>query len=313
MTPPTQPEPAHLRILDGGLATELQQRGYDISGPLWSARVLDEAPEAIRQLHLDYLRAGADCISTASYQVSAVGYAELGRPTADAARALRQSVEIAQQAKSSYAQESNRPVLIAISLGPYGAALHNGAEFHGQYGISFSKLVAFHAERLAIAAETDADLIAFETIPSFEEARAILEALRTSPAARAWLSFTCRDASHAAHGERFADCAALAARSEQVLAVGVNCTHPRFVADLIAEAKSATGKPILVYPNSGESWDAATRRWTGKSDPADFGRLAAEWFRAGAHAVGGCCRTGPDHIKMLRRAWEARHPEAMRQ
>lgn len=300
-----QPDLAHLHVLDGGLATELERRGCDISGPLWSARVLDDAPEAIRQLHLDYLCAGADCISTASYQVSAMGYAELGRPRADAVRAIRQSVEIAEQAMSSYARESNRHVLIAVSLGPYGAALHNGAEFHGQYGISFDELTAFHAERLAAAADTSADFIALETVPSNEEAGAIMEALKLVPEARAWLSFTCRDAEHVAHGERLTDCVALADKSDQILAIGVNCTHPKFVTSLIAQAKSATNKPILVYPNSGETWDAATHRWIGKSDPADFGLLAAEWFRAGAHAVGGCCRTSPDHIRAVRAALDA--------
>lgn len=304
-----QPDLSHLHILDGGLATELERRGCDISGPLWSARVLDDAPEAIRQLHLDYLRAGADCISTASYQVSGLGYAELDRPRTDAARAIRRSVEIANEARTIYGHESDRPVLIAVSLGPYGAALHNGAEFHGQYGISFNELVAFHAERLAAAANTSADLVAFETVPSLEEARAILEALRNAPAVRGWLSFTCRDAEHVAHGERLTDCAALAGKSEQILAIGVNCTHPKFVTSLIEKAKSATNKPILAYPNSGELWDAATRRWTGKSDPDDYGLLAAEWFRAGAHAVGGCCRTGPDHIQSVRRAREAAHPK----
>lgn len=308
-----QPDLSHLHVLDGGLATELDRRGRDISGPIWSARALDEAPEAIRQLHLDYLRAGADCISTASYQASAMGYAELGRPPADAASAINRSVETANEAKGIYAHESNRPVLIAVSLGPYGAALHNGAEFHGQYAISFKELVAFHKERLQIAADTSADLIALETVPSFQEAQAIMEALQKAPSARAWLSFTCRDQEHVAHGERLMECAALAGESEQILAIGVNCTHPKFVTGLIAQAKSATDKPILVYPNSGESWDAATRSWTGKSDPTDFGRLAAEWFRAGAHAVGGCCRTRPEHIKMVRQEWEASRPEPMRQ
>lgn len=308
-----QPDLSQLRVLDGGLATELERRGCNISGPLWSARVLDEAPEAIRQLHLDYLRAGADCISTASYQVSTIGYAELGRPTADAACAIKRSVEIASEARTIYRRESNRSVFVALSLGPYGAALHNGAEFHGQYGIGFKELVAFHAESLEIASAAPADLIALETVPSLEEAQAILEALRQVPTARAWLSFTCRDAEHVAHGERLTECAELADRADQILAVGVNCTHPKFVTNLVAQAKSATEKPIFVYPNSGESWNAATRRWTGKSDPADYGLLAAEWFRGGAHAVGGCCRTGPDHIRAVRRALEAIGPAPMRQ
>lgn len=302
-----------IHVLDGGLATELERRGYDISGPLWSARVLDEAPEAIQQVHLDYLRAGADCISTASYQVSAMGYAELGRPREDVARALRRSVEIAEAAREEYRRESERPILIAASLGPYGAALHNGAEFHGRYEIGFEDLVRFHAERLAVAAATSADLVALETIPSLEEGRAILAALEEFPELRVWVSFTCPDEEHIAHGERLADCAARIEDASQVVALGINCTHPRFVGGLIAAASSGTRKPVFVYPNSGEVWDAVDLRWMGKSDPADYGALASTWFAAGAQAVGGCCRTTPAHIRAAWEAWQAEHPANMRQ
>lgn len=313
MIPITQSGLSFIHVLDGGLATELERRGFDISGPLWSARVLDDAPEAIQQVHLDYLRAGAECISTASYQVSAMGYAETGRPRGDAALTLRQSVDLAQAARDEYQRESDRPVLIAVSLGPYGAALHNGAEFHGRYQIGTDELTEFHAERLAIAAETSADLVALETIPSLEEARAILAALRRFPSISAWLSFTCRDAEHVAHGEQLADCAALLQSAPQVIAVGINCTHPKFVASLIGATKGATSKPIFVYPNSGEIWDAGTRRWTGLSSPSNYGELAAGWFAAGAQAVGGCCRTTPAHIRAVREAWQAEQPANMRQ
>lgn len=304
---------SRLHILDGGMATELEWRGCNIYGPLWSAQVLDTAPNVIRQAHLDYLRAGADCISTVSYQVSARGYMELGRPPGDAARALRQSVEIAEAARAQYAGESDRSVLIAASLGPYGAALHNGAEFHGRYDIGFDDLAVFHAERLAVAGETDADLIALETVPSLEEARAIVAALAQFPSVRAWVSFTCKDEAHVAHGETLAECTALLDSLEQVVAVGVNCTQPRLISELIRAAKESTAKPVLVYPNSGETWDAETRRWRGKSDIAEYGVLASEWFEAGAQAVGGCCRTTPAHIQAVRAAWEARQPAAMRQ
>lgn len=313
MKPDNHPGISHLRVLDGAMATELERRGCNISGPLWSAHVLDTSPEAIRQVHLNYLRAGADCISTASYQVSAIGYSAMGRPREDAAWALRRSVEIAEVAREQYRQESDRPVLIAASLGPFGAALHNGAEFHGRYEISSADLECFHAERLAVVATTQADLVALETVPSLEEARAILAALAGFPSLRAWASFTCRDGGHVAHGEKLADCAALLNGSEQVIAVGVNCTDPRFVGSLIAAAQSATAKPILAYPNSGETWDAANRRWLGKSNVEEYGVWAASWFQAGAQAVGGCCRTTPEHIRAVRKAWEAGHPAVMRQ
>ncbi|MGA8908616.1 MAG: homocysteine S-methyltransferase, partial [Acidobacteriaceae bacterium] len=267
MTPEDQTGFRQIRILDGGMATELERRGCNISGPLWSAHVLDTAPAVITAVHLDYLRAGADCISTASYQISAKGYAELGRPRADANHALRQSVELAEKARSTYSAENPRPVRIAASLGPYGAALHNGAEYHGRYDIDLSALVAFHAERLAVLAETNADLIAFETVPSLEEARAILAALEKFRSLSVWISFTCRDRAQVAHGEPLGECAALLNSVPQVLALGINCTAPHLVTELIHAARIAGGKPVIVYPNSGEIWDAATRTWHGRPDP----------------------------------------------
>lgn len=297
-----------IRVLDGGMATELERRGCDISGPLWSAHVLDTAPETIAAVHLDYLRAGADCISTASYQVSAKGYREVGRSAHDAEQALRRSVEIAEQARRSYARESGRRVWIAVSLGPYGAALHNGAEYHGRYELGFDELTAFHAERLAVAAQTSADMVALETIPSLEEARAIVRALESSPnVPLAWISFTCRDGRHVAHGERIQDCAATVAGCPQVVAVGINCTGPHLASELIGEAYRGTGgrKPLIAYPNSGESWDATTRTWRGEADTKRYGAMAREWFEAKAQAVGGCCRTGPAHIAEVARAAKA--------
>ena len=301
----SQPDLSILRVLDGGMASELEQRGCDISGPLWSAHVLDAASEKVAQVHLDYLRAGADCISTVSYQVSAMGYAELGRPATDAANALHQSVAIAEATREEYRRESNRSVLIAASLGPYGAALHNGAEFHGRYDNSFGDLVKFHIERLNAIAETKADLVALETVPSLEEGKAIVAALSEFPDLRAWVSFSCKDAEHVAHGEQLSDCAALLDEVPQVVALGINCTAPHLIGALIAEAKTATAKPIFVYPNSGELWDAANRRWYGRSSVAEFAERARSWYAAGAHAVGGCCRTTPAHIRAVREALDA--------
>lgn len=298
MTPRDSIDFRSIRVLDGALATELEHRGCNISGLLWSAHVLDDSPAAIAAVHLDYLRAGADCISTASYQISAYGYSELGRTPGDAAHALRQSVSLAEDARNEYACEDSRRVWIAASLGPYGAVLHNGAEYHGRYSIGFNDLVDFHAERLAVLAETAADFVALETIPSLDEAHAILRALATRPSVSAWISFTCRDASHVAHGELLEDCAAAVAVSPQVLAVGINCTAPLNIASLLVAARrgARTQKPVIVYPNSGETWDAAARCWRGQTDPSSFSALASAWFSAGAQAVGGCCRTGPSHI-----------------
>jgi homocysteine S-methyltransferase len=293
-----------IHVLDGGLASELEYLGADINGPLWSAHVLEEAPEKILAVHRAYIDAGADCIETASYQVSRMGYAEIGLEPDRADAALLRSVALARQAASEF---PHRRTLIAASLGPYGAALHNGAEYHGNYACTHAELVEFHRQRIEVLARSSGadrpDLLAFETLPSLDEALAIGEALAAPPDLPAslpvWFSFTCRDARHVAHGERLSDCAAAVAQFPQTNAVGVNCSAPSLMPALIGELRAATSLPVLVYPNSGEGWDAARRSWTGTNDPTAYGALAREWFAAGARIVGGCCRTRPQHIRQV--------------
>ncbi len=181
--------------------------------------------------------------------------------------------------------------------------MHNGGEYTGEYDCSYADLVQFHRERIEVFARATGaqrpDLLAFETFPSLEEVRAVGEAMAQWPELQAWFSFSCRDEKHVSHGERVADCAALVATFPQTVAIGVNCVPPRWIPSLIAELRKGSTKPILVYPNSGEGWDAARRCWTGVTDPDDFGAKAAEWFAAGAQMVGGCCRTRPAHIRAV--------------
>jgi homocysteine S-methyltransferase len=289
-----------IRVLDGGMASELEYLGADINGPLWSAQVLEDAPGKVLAVHRAYIAAGADCIETASYQVSRMGYAEVGLAPERADVALLHAVSLA---RTAAAEVPDKRVLVAVSLGPYGAALHNGAEYHGNYDCTHADLVGFHRARIQVLAGLKgAEVLAFETLPSLAEVRAIAEALAPWPDLPAWFTFTCRDAEHVAHGEKLRDCAAFAARLPQTIGVGVNCTPPALIAPLIAELRAGSDKPILVYPNSGEIWDAQARRWAGSSDPQAFGVLARKWFAAGADIVGGCCRTRPAHIRQIAQA-----------
>jgi homocysteine S-methyltransferase len=317
MTPRDGLDLTELRVLDGGLATELERAGCDLASPLWSGEVLRTQPEKVLAVHRSYLEAGADCLLTASYQVSAMGFREIGLNANDAEQAARtaiqQSVALAEQARREYAQteaeagRESRPIWIAGSLGAYGAALHNGAEFHGRYNIGHDALVAFHAGRIEAMRETAADFLAFETIPSLAEAEAVLDALARFPALAAYISFTCRDGSHTGHGEPIEECARLldAAQQgsmQQILAIGINCTAPRYILPLIRKVRAVTGKRIAVYPNSGETWVAETRSWAGTSDPHAFGEMARQWRDAGADWIGGCCRTGPEHVRAIAHA-----------
>ena len=310
-------------LLDGGLATELEARGHNLGDALWSARLLLEEPAAIHQVHADYLAAGADCLISASYQATIPGFMQRGLDEAEAIRLLRLSVQLAVSARDTFWQNFQSPIsnlqspnplvrdprlrpLVAASVGPYGAYLADGSEYRGDYGLAEEALLAFHQQRWQILAETPADLLACETIPSFVEARALARLVVQTPGRYAWFSFSCRDDQHMSDGTPLAECAAFLDDFEQVAAVGINCTAPRHLPRLIAEVREVTDKPIVVYPNSGESYDAVHHCWLGLSDPADFGALARRWLAAGATIIGGCCRTGPAHISQIRAALDGK-------
>jgi len=294
-------------ILDGGLATELEARGADLGDELWSARLLLEDPELLRRVHLDYLEAGADCITAASYQATFEGLARRGVEEAEAEELLRSSVAIARRARDEHQRSRGaRPArlrpLVAASVGPYGAYLADGSEYTGDYHLDEAALADFHRRRFRVLAASGADLLACETLPCRREARALVRLLRESPWVWAWLTFSCRDGRRLADGTDFAAAVADLDGEERVVAVGVNCTPPRFVPELIAEARRVTGKPIVVYPNSGEPYDPRGKRWLEPPAAVDFGAEARRWHEAGASLIGGCCRTGPGDVRRVRQA-----------
>ena len=289
-------------ILDGAMATELETRGADLRDPLWSAKILLEQPDLIRQVHYDYFVAGADVAITASYQASFPGLAARGLTATQAADLMRLSVQLASAARSQYCathQPASQP-LIAASVGPYGAYLHDGSEYTGDYGLTVAELMDWHRPRMAVLATSGADLLACETIPSLAEAEALTRLLAEFPDTPAWLSFSCRNGEQICHGEPFVDGVRLAAASDSIVAVGVNCTAPRHIESLLQHAHGLTTKPLLTYPNSGERWDAPSQCWLPGTGEADFALAAQRWYAAGARLIGGCCRTGPGEIRALR-------------
>jgi homocysteine S-methyltransferase len=284
-------------VLDGGLATELEARGHDLRDALWSARLLADDPDAVVAAHRAYFRAGADMATTATYQASFDGFAARGVDRAEVARLLRRGVALAGQARDEVAGDG-RQRFVAASVGPYGAALADGSEYRGRYGLTVAALAAWHRPRLDVLVDAAPDLLAVETVPDADEAQALVAALAGSPVP-AWLSYSVAgDRTRA--GQPLAEAFAVLAAAPEVVAVGVNCCAPGDVGPAVAAARAATGKPVVVYPNSGERWDARARRWVG---PAGFDAAqAAGWVAAGAAAVGGCCRIGPAAIAALARA-----------
>lgn len=291
-----------LMILDGGLATELERRGHDVSGKLWSAGVLRTDPAAIEQLHYDYFAAGARCAISASYQASYEGFAAAGLGADETTALLTRSVELARAARARYLRDhtdARRALYVAASIGPFGAISHDGAEYRGDYGLSVAELAGFHARRFGVLAAAGADFLACETIPLLDEARALAALLADRPDIPAWMSFTSRDGVHTSHGEPLVECARLLDRVPNVFAVGVNCVRPEIVGTAIRSLSAGTGKALVVYPNSGEHWDGQTRDWHGACDHESLATLAPQWVRDGARLVGGCCRIGPREIAEL--------------
>ena len=278
-------------VLDGGLATRLEQRGHDLSDDLWSARLLLDDPAEVRAAHEDYFGAGAEVAITASYQVSYAGLAARGIDRDGTDLALRRSVELARAAAAAYAQ----PRWVAASVGPYGAALAEGQEYTGDYGLSVTQLRAWHRPRLETLIEAGPDLLALETIPCLDEVEALLAEV-AGTGVPCWLSLTA-DGDRTRRGEPVAEAFAMARDVAEVIAVGANCCTAETADVVVPLAREVSGKPGVVYPNSGEGWDGAGRVWTGRPtfDPERVGA----WVQAGARLVGGCCRVGPPEIQRV--------------
>jgi homocysteine S-methyltransferase len=287
-------------VLDGGLATELERRGHDLSGGLWSARLLADDPAAIVAVHGAFHRAGAQVLTTASYQASFEGLGAAGTDAAGTRRLLRRAVELARAAAGGTAW-------VAASVGPYGAARADGSEYTGAYDgmLDVSALRRFHHDRLAVLVSAEPDVLALETVPCLAEAEALVAEL-DGLGLPAWLSLTTTETDGRVvtrRGEPAEEAFALARDCAGLIAVGVNCTDPDGARGAVALAAGISGKPVVVYPNSGERWDARAQRWTGV--PHFRAADITGWVASGARLVGGCCRVTPAAISSVASAVHA--------
>lgn len=293
-------------LLDGGLATELEAQGHDLRHPLWSAKLLLEQPQAILDVHLSYLQAGADALTTASYQSTIPGWLEQGLSHKQAAAILAFSVELAFEAIATYKTQfpEANPSVVA-SMGPYGAYLADGSEFHGNYAITPTQLYEHHIQQWEVLCQTPAHAIACETVPSLAEAKVLAQLFAQTPDQQGWISFSCRDDSYTCAGDSIMECAALIQQHPNILGLGINCTAPKHVLPLMQQAREAGfRKPFVIYPNSGESFDPISRTWRGTPALQAYVQQAREWHALGATLIGGCCRTTPIHIAALRVAFD---------
>lgn len=293
-----------LFLLDGAMATELEQMGAELKDKLWSARLLLERPEWIRAVHEAYFRAGADVAITCSYQASFEGFSAYGIPMEEGQQLFRLSVALAKEARAAFLQQGLPPgrphPLVAASVGPYGAYLADGSEYRGQYGVPRSRLQAFHRPRIAALLSAEPDLLAFETLPDLEEAEVLLQELERFPDALAWFSFTAQQPGAISGGAQLSDVASLLSGHPQVVAIGFNCTPPTLIAPLLQELRLWAEPPFIAYPNSGEVWDSKSQCWLpGTSAQGGWLEQARAWQELGAAWIGGCCRSRPADIAAL--------------
>ena len=298
----------HPVVLDGGLATELESQGFNLNSKLWSAQLLLSHPEAITCAHLAYLEAGANIITTASYQASIKGLVEYGLTMKQAKDALMQTIVLAMTARDRFLERnpnSNEP-LVAASIGPYGAYLADGSEYSGDYGVPDTVLLNFHGKKIEWLDESGADILACETIPSLQETE-ILADLLANINSPAWVSFSCRNGSQLSDGTGIETAATLFSNHPRVHAIGINCTAPQYIEELIDRIKqSVTDKAVVVYPNSGECYEAVKKSWRQAQSEFYLPSAARHWADQGASIIGGCCRVGPADIAEIARTLAAR-------
>lgn len=292
-------------IVDGSMGSELEALGCNLSDSLWTAKVLAEQPEKVWQVHTNYFKAGADCAISASYQATIPGLTKKGYTVAEAEKIIASSVEILCKAREDWWLAEGKAAgraypLATAAVGPYGAYLADGSEYRGNYGVSDAVLHDFHQRRMEVLMAAGADLLAVETQPSLHEALLVAE-LAEQMKAPYWMTFSCKNGTQINEGDSMRSCAEALKDHPHLAAIGVNCTQPKFVESLVKELAAVTDKPILVYPNSGEIYDAVTKTWHGPKIGRSFGDFAKSWIEAGASAVGGCCQSLPCHIEELYR------------
>jgi homocysteine S-methyltransferase len=294
-------------ILDGALGTQIQRNGHDVNDSLWSAKFLNEDTSVIKEVHKQYLEAGADCIITSSYQASIEGFLKKGFSQEKAIELIKLSINIAKEARDEFWEafenkQSRVKPLVAASIGPYGAYLADGSEYTGDYKISDEELKSFHKKRLEIILETNPDILACETIPSFREAKIICDLLKYYPNTSSWITFSAKDENYTNTDDDIKECMAYLNQQEHISAVGINCTAPQYIPMLIENIKSVSSKTIVVYPNGGSKYNPITKVWEkGELSPQEYAKLSHLWYTKGAKIIGGCCETTPNEIECIRK------------
>lgn len=281
-------------LLDGAMGSLLAERGCDTMLPLWSARALIDNPDAVREVHLDYLQAGADVITTNTFRTHRRSLEKAG--LADRAAELTHlAVQLSREALETHRaqrRDASRTPRIAGSISPLEDC------YSPHLAPDYATALTEHREMVRALADAGVDLLLVETMPAWPEARAALTAALETKLP-VWFSLHTGGPGVLLSGEHLA--ARLAELDADPAAVLVNCVPAeRAVEDVrFLRAHVPGDVPIGIYANSGHvdpvhGWSIEDR-----VAPKRYADLAAMWVDAGASIVGGCCGTTPAHIAAL--------------
>ncbi|MFQ5817434.1 MAG: homocysteine S-methyltransferase family protein [Terriglobia bacterium] len=282
-------------LLDGGIGTEILRRRVS-----WADHQLADRPEVVRSIHEDYIRAGADVISTNSFQLcrralynhfrDAAHRRHIGATDLEgrANKLLAASVQLAIEGRRSAA--ASRPVAVAASVTTLEWC------FRPDLAPSAQQAAQEYREIFQVAKEAGADLVLLETVNSITEARVALEAAK-GLGLPCWVGFVCDEQGRLFTGETFAQATA-ALQPLGVDAILLNCAPPNDITVGMKALAPTTRVPFGAYAHIGR-FDPPEWMFTDEYPPARYRDVAAQWKKLGACILGGCCGTTPEHIAAL--------------
>ena len=284
-----------IKLLDGSMSFPMEQLGYNLKNKLWTGKALINNPDLIKDIHKGYIDAGADFISTSTYQISFDRLKNMGYQSEEIKKIFQKSVDIVKDAIEE--SKLKKEIKIVGSFGPYASYDPEASEYIGEYDSTDIEIKKFHLNNIRIIEETDLDIILYETIPCLREIKILSEALSHSTK-EIWISITCNEEMEFRDGSSFKDACEIISKIEKITTMGINCFSPLLVKKAIDLLKKYSNKKILIYPNSGEIYNPKERFWTGNNEFNNS--MIKNWLSLYPDIIGGCCRIGYDDIKKMR-------------
>ena len=284
-----------IKLLDGSMSFPMEQLGYNLKNKLWTGMALISDPDIIKNIHKDYINAGADYISTSTYQVSYDRLQNMGYQSSEIKKVFQKSVDIVKEAIKE--SRSKKEIKIVGSFGPFASYDPNASEYVGKYNSTDDEIKNFHLNNINIIEETDLDIILYETIPCLREIE-ILSKVLSQTNKEIWISITCNENIEFRDSSSFKEACKIISPIEQITTLGINCFSPLLVEKALKKLKKYSNKKTLIYPNSGEKYNPKDKYWSGKNE---FNNLMIKnWLSLSPDIIGGCCRVGYNNIKKMR-------------